>query len=170
MTLPSISSADARTLIAKGATLIDIRDADEHRRMRIPGAQNIPLAQLSHVEATPAVIYHCRSGMRTKANAAALAGAAQCPAYLLEGGIEAWNAAGLPVERDAHAPIEIMRQVQIAAGLLILAGVLLSLAVAPAFIALTAFVGAGLMLAGITGWCGMARLLGLMPWNRPRTT
>ena len=75
-------------------------------------------------------------------------------------------ASGLPVVADRRQPIEIMRQVQITAGALIVLGVLLSLWVAPQFIALSGFVGAGLMFAGISGWCGMAKLLGLMPWNR----
>ena len=59
-----------------------------------------------------------------------------------------------------------MRQVQIAAGALILAGVILSVTVNPAFLGLSAFVGAGLTFAGVTGWCGMAHLLALMPWNK----
>ena len=63
-------------------------------------------------------------------------------------------------------PIELMRQVQIAAGTLVLCGLLLGLTVAPGFLGLTAFVGAGLVFAGISGWCGMARLLAAMPWNR----
>jgi rhodanese-related sulfurtransferase len=114
----------------------------------------------------PAVIYHCRSGMRTDANAAQLAAASPCEAYLLEGGIEAWRQAGLPVITDAKAPLEIMRQVQITAGLLVLLGVIGALTVTPWLIGLSAFVGAGLTFAGVTGWCGMAKLLALMPWNR----
>jgi rhodanese-related sulfurtransferase len=84
----------------------------------------------------------------------------------LTGGIDGWAAAGLPVEVDRAQPIEIMRQVQIAAGVLVLTGVVLGLLVSPGFFGLSAFVGAGLTFAGVTGWCGMARLLGLMPWNR----
>ena len=67
---------------------------------------------------------------------------------------------------DRAQPLEIMRQVQIAAGMLVLAGVLLGVFVAPAFLGLSAFVGAGLLVAGVTGWCGMANLLRIMPWNR----
>ncbi|WP_325231663.1 YgaP-like transmembrane domain, partial [Sphingobium sp.] len=63
-------------------------------------------------------------------------------------------------------PIEVMRQVQLVAGGLVLLGVVLGFLVAPAFFGLSAFVGAGLIMAGATGWCGMARLLRLMPWNR----
>ena len=87
-------------------------------------------------------------------------------AFVLDGGLNAWVKAGLPVVANAKAPLEIMRQVQIAAGSLVLIGVLLGLAVTPAWFGLSAFVGAGLTFAGVTGFCGMARLLMLAPWNR----
>jgi rhodanese-related sulfurtransferase len=67
---------------------------------------------------------------------------------------------------DRRAPLPMMRQVQIAAGSLVLAGVLLGALVAPAFYGIAGFVGAGLVFAGMTGFCGMANILGLMPWNR----
>lgn len=166
MTLPTITPAEAQALLDDGAGLIDIRDADEHRRQNIPGATNMPLTSLKPVSGHPAVIWHCRSGMRTAANASQLAAMSASPGYMLEGGLDGWRAAGLPVATDAKAPLEIMRQVQIVAGLLILAGVILSLTVAQGFVLLSGFVGAGLLMAGVTGWCGMARLLVAMPWNR----
>lgn len=166
MSLTPISAADAQSMIAKGAALVDIREPDEHARARIPGARSMPLARLEKIQNVPAVIWHCRSGMRTQANAGALTENSGCDAYFLEGGLDAWRKAGLPVLENRHAPLEIMRQVQITAGLLVLSGVLLGFAVSPAFFGLSAFVGAGLMFAGISGWCGMARLLALMPWNR----
>lgn len=170
MTLTRISPEEARSRIAAGAVLIDIRERDEHARTRIAGARNVPGGSGLDLGDAPAVIFHCRSGMRTDAQAPRLAAESPCEAFVLEGGIEAWRAAGLPVIADAGAPLEIMRQVQIVAGLLVLAGVVLSLALAPAWIALSAFVGAGLTFAGISGWCGMARLLALMPWNRRAAT
>ena len=88
------------------------------------------------------------------------------PCHVLEGGIDGWRACGLPTEIDRKRPIEVMRQVQLVAGGLVLLGAVLALTVAPAFIGLSAFVGAGLMFAGATGWCGMAALLARMPWNR----
>jgi rhodanese-related sulfurtransferase len=166
MTLTRISPEDARSRIAAGAVLIDIRERDEHARTRIAEARNAPGGTGLDLGDAPAVIFHCRSGMRTDAQSARLAAVSPCEAYALEGGIEAWRAAGLPVIAEARAPLEIMRQVQITAGLLVLTGVILSLTVAPAWIGLSAFVGAGLTFAGISGWCGMARLLALMPWNR----
>ena len=166
MTLTKLTPAEAKAKISQGAKLIDIRAADEHARNRIPGAQNVPLGSDLNLGDAPAVIFHCRSGMRTDANAAQLAANSPCQAYLLDGGLDAWREAGLPIITNTGAPLEIMPQVQIAAGLLVLTGVTLSLTVAQAWIGLNAFVGAGLTFAGATGWCGMAKLLAQMPWNR----
>jgi len=168
MTLPAIDPVQAKRLMDEGALLIDIREADEHARERVPGSRNQPLSGLGTIAkgGASAVIFHCRSGARTVANARRLAAAADCQAYVLEGGIDAWKKAGLLVAVDRRQPIEIMRQVQITAGSLVVLGVALGLWVAPAFFALSAFVGAGLVFAGASGWCGMARLLALMPWNR----
>lgn len=60
----------------------------------------------------------------------------------------------------------MMRQVQIAAGLLVLVGVGLGFGIHPAFFALSGLVGAGLVFAGATGFCGMAQILARAPWNR----
>lgn len=168
MTLPTINPRAAKQLIDQGAVLVDIRELDEHRRERVPGARHEALSRLSAIDAggAQAIIFHCRSGARTQANAQRLAEAASCDAYILEGGIEAWRKAGLPVASDRSQPIEIMRQVQITAGSLVVLGAVLAVTVAPAFIALSAFVGAGLVFAGVSGWCGMAKLLAWMPWNR----
>jgi rhodanese-related sulfurtransferase len=167
MSLPTLSPAEAKRLMDQGATLVDIRGPDEFARERIPGAENRPLDRLSGINGGNGIaIFHCRSGQRTSMHATKLAEAASCDAYIVEGGIEAWKKAGLPVERDRSQPIELQRQVMIAAGSLVLLAVGLGQFVAPAFYALAAIVGAGLTFAGISGWCGMAKLLALMPWNR----
>lgn len=169
MSLPHISPSDAKALIDQGAILVDIRDMDEHAREHIPQAHNMPLSKLcenSVGEDQKAIVFHCKSGNRTRMNATLLAQAAQVDAFILDGGIEAWKKAGLPVARDRKQPIEIMRQVQIAAGGLALLGALLGLTVNPAFYALSGAIGAGLMFSGITGSCAMARILKFMPWNR----
>lgn len=166
-----IPAARAAELVKKGAVLIDIREADEYAREHIPGARHHPLSRLSKEtlvrRGDDVVVFHCRSGARTQSNAAQLASAAQnCEAYTLEGGLNAWKKAGLPVALDRRQPIDIMRQVQIVAGSLVLTGALLGFFVAPAFYAVSAFVGAGLLFAGLSGFCGMARILSVMPWNR----
>lgn len=167
MTMKSVTAAEARSLIETGAKLVDIRTPDEHAREYIPGAVNVPLAQIDSLQAGDCpVVFHCRSGVRTKANAVRLEAATSAPCYVLEGGIEAWRRAGLEVKADRHQPLELMRQVQLAAGMLVLLGVALGFLADPSFFALSGLVGAGLMMAGATGWCGMARLLQHMPWNR----
>jgi rhodanese-related sulfurtransferase len=171
MSIKTISIAEAKALLADGARLVDVRERDEAARERIALAQNLPLSALGDTlpfGGDKAIIFHCKAGNRTTAHASRLAAATQCEAYLLEGGIEAWKAAGLAIVRDDSQPIEIMRQVQILAGSLILLGVILGTWVSPAFYGLSAFIGAGLTFAGVTGWCGMAKMLALLPWNRPR--
>ena len=172
MALPTLSPQEARRLVADGAVLIDIREADEHARSHIPGAYHLALSKLDPgliaASSGKTLIFHCRSGARTQANASRLAAGAgaACEAYILEGGLDAWKAAGLPVVTDARQPIELNRQVQIAAGSLAFFGTLLGVLVSPWFLAVPLFIGAGLMTAGITGFCGMARLLVHAPWNR----
>ena len=170
MTIGTIYPREAQTLVAQGAKLIDIRDADEYAREHIPAAHSIPLDSLpGGLNAAPGetVIFHCQSGARTSNNAARLAQAASpANACVVEGGIQGWKQAGLLTIEDRSQPLPLMRQVQIAAGLLILCGVVLGYSVSSGFFLLSGFVGAGLLFAGVTGFCGMARLLKVMPWNR----
>ena len=170
--LHTITPEDAARLLREGgATLVDVREADEHARERIPGARNLPLSRLEEAELAvhqgKPVLFHCRSGARTAGNADRLAAkAGLCEAYVVEGGLDAWKRAGLPVAEDRRQPIELMRQVQIAAGSMVVLGVLLGAFVTPGFYLLSGFVGAGLVFAGVTGTCGLARVLRMMPWNR----
>jgi rhodanese-related sulfurtransferase len=169
--LPSISPERAAELVRNGAVLIDIRETDEYAREHIPGARHHALTRIDRESPVrdhdELVVFQCRSGARTKSNAAKLAAtAADCEAYILDGGLEAWKKAGLPVKREPRQPIELIRQVQIATGFLVLLGVALGAMVTPLFYGLSALVGAGLLFAGISGFCGMANLLALMPWNR----
>jgi rhodanese-related sulfurtransferase len=168
MSLTTISPQKAQERLAQGAVLIDIRETDEYARERIPGARHHALSRLSGPlpADSDTLIFHCRSGNRTATHADRLAAAAPCEAYVLEGGIEAWKKAGLPVLQDTRQPIEMQRQVQIAAGSLVALGVVLGTLVHPGFYALSGFVGAGLVFAGVSGTCAMARLLQLAPWNR----
>ncbi|MFZ5793134.1 MAG: rhodanese family protein [Sphingomonas sp.] len=168
--LPLTPEAVEARLRQGHALLIDIREDDEFARRHIAGSVSCPLSRFS-AAALPErpgieVVFLCRSGMRTATNAARLAAPVAGQGYVLEGGLDGWVRAGLPVEADRTAPLEMMRQVQIVAGSLVLIGVCLGWLVAPGFFALSAFVGAGLTFAGISGFCGMAKLLALLPWNR----
>ncbi len=171
MSLPTISPDHAKRLLEKGAVLVDIREAHEHAREKIADARTLPLSTLHEAGLTvhegKPVLFHCKSGARTLASAPRLAAkAGACEAYIVEGGIDAWKRAGLPVVTDRRQPIELQRQVQIVAGSLAFFGTLLGLLVWPWFFAVPLVAGVGLLNAGITGFCGMARLLVYMPWNR----
>lgn len=164
----------SRRLAENRAVLIDIREPDEFAREHVVGAIHTPLSSLEdswpRIADGREVIFTCRTGNRTGVNCERLAAQVSGPAYVLDGGLEAWKAQGLKTRMDRSKPIELMRQVQMAAGGLILTGAALGLLVHPAFWGLSAFVGAGLFVAGATGFCGMARLLAVMPWNRSAFT
>jgi len=177
--MKTVTAVQAQSLLVQGAVLVDVRSADERAREHIPGSRHLTLNELEAGglpwAAEQGVIFHCRSGNRTQLNAALIANCLQgvCPddgLYLMEGGLDAWKRAGLEVERDQRRPIELQRQVQIGAGSLILLGVLLGTFVHPGFFGISGFVGAGLVFAGLTGFCGMARLLMKAPWNRRHFT
>ncbi len=154
----------------QGALLLDVRTAAEFSEIHIPGSRLLPLHELDAAKAaalppnggTCYVI--CRSGNRARQAAQKLCEAGHQDVVVLEGGVTAWDEAGLPVNRGKKA-ISIERQVRIAAGLLVVAGVVLGHFVNPLFLLLSGFVGCGLIFAGITDWCGMGLLLARMPWN-----
>lgn len=170
MTVKTVAPQAAADLLGSGAQLIDIRGPDEHARERIEAAQCMPLDRLTAIPGDTPLIFHCRSGQRTNLNSARLAEVNSGPTYLLEGGIEGWKAAGLPTLTDAKQPLELMRQVQIGGGAMVLTSVVLGWLVSPLFLLLGAGVGVGMLHAGITGSCAMTALLAPMPWNRPVVT
>jgi rhodanese-related sulfurtransferase len=158
MSLPAIKPSEAHRLLDGGAVLIDIRETDEHAREKIPGARHLPLSKLDDTDLAvhqgQPIIFHCKSGARTQTNAPRLAGklAETCKAFIVEGGLDAWRKAGLAVVSDRHQPLELQRQVQIGAGSLAVVGTLLGLFVLPWFFGVPAFVGAGLITAGVTAF------------------
>lgn len=171
MTLTNLTTSEASRQLASGQlTLIDVREADEFAREHIPGAISIPLSSLSNSisrlprDTTP--VFMCRSGNRTNTHCDQLQSLAP-DGFILEGGLDAWRSEGLPTKINRQAPLEMMRQVQITAGSLVLLGVFLGTFVHPGFYGLSAFIGAGLTFAGASGWCGMAKLLAFLPWNAP---
>jgi rhodanese-related sulfurtransferase len=173
-TFTEIDPSTLQSWLAQGScTLVDVREPDEHARERIEGAGLHPLSrfQPGAVRAAPGdrVVLHCRSGRRS-ADAARMLGtlsAAGVHVHSLRGGIEAWKQAGLPVKLDTRVSgMSVMRQVQLTIGACVLAGSALAWFVDPRFVAVPAFFGAGLCFAGLTGTCGLAAVIGWMPWNR----
>lgn len=175
VTVTDVSPNQLGQWLDQGDTLlVDVREGFEHAEESIAGSELHPLSKFDpdrvrELASDRRVVFHCKSGVRSKDAAGRFARAATTDGtvFHLAGGIEAWKAAGRPCERSASAPrIGVMRQVQITAGFLVTLGVVLGLTLSPWFLALSAFVGCGLMFAGLSGWCGMAMLLGRMPWNR----
>ncbi len=101
MALKHITAAEAKRLIDQGALLVDVREVNEYASENIPGARNEPLSRIgrSPITGAPAIVFHCKSGARTRMNAHALADCTDADVYILDGGIEAWKAAGYPVKR-----------------------------------------------------------------------
>ncbi|MGN6514924.1 MAG: rhodanese-like domain-containing protein, partial [Rhizomicrobium sp.] len=118
MTVRTIDAKQAKRLMEeRGARLVDIREPMEHARESIPGAKLVPLSQMPSqaLADTQVVIFHCQGGNRTAANADKLAACGIPEVYVLGGGISGWKNAGLPTTLDRSKPIEMQRQVQIAA-------------------------------------------------------
>jgi len=150
--------------------LIDVREFPEYAAGHIAGSQLVPLATLAQASAlwaraTPITLL-CRTERRAKLAREQLAALHFTNLAVLEGGIEAWQAAGKPLDKLARQPWSLERQVRIAAGSLVLITLLLAHFVSPYFFFATAFVGAGLVFAGVSDICMMATLLGKLPWNR----
>lgn len=159
----------------KSVDLIDVRTPVEYREVHVGFARNLPLDQLDPAKllaerngAGEPLYVICRSGNRAKQACEKLLAAGGANVVNVEGGTQAWDQAGLPVIRGKKA-ISLERQVRIAAGAMVLTGALLGHFAHPAWIALSAFVGAGLMFAGITDTCGMGLILARMPWNQVKS-
>jgi len=171
-TLTSISAKELHELLQRDPShvLWDVRTPVEYREVHATGAQNLPLDRIDpdklkqSRDARRPVFVICRSGSRGKQACEKLRTAGFTNVLNVEGGTLAWEQAGLPVVRGKKA-ISLERQVRIAAGAIVLVGVGLGLW-HPAFLGLSAFVGAGLIFSGVTDTCGMAVLLGRMPWNQ----
>lgn len=150
-------------------TLIDIRTAIEFTSEHIQGAISLPLSTLEkgglQIESDKKAVFYCLSGMRTQKNCEHLTRHVQGEVYILDGGMNAWKEAGLVMHSPTASSVVINRQVHISAGAIILSGVLLAKDFHPGFLVMTAMVGAGLIIAGVSGWCGMEKLLNVMPWN-----
>jgi rhodanese-related sulfurtransferase len=169
MSLATISPTDLQARLAQGEKLllIDVRSPAEHAAAHVPGVILMPLDRLDP-HAVPrdggTAYLLCQAGGRATRAAETLS-AAGITCCVVTGGTSAWAAAGLPVNRG-RGMISIERQVRIGAGLLVVTGVVLGATVHPGLSGIAGFIGAGLIFAGITDWCGMGLLLAKAPWNQ----
>jgi len=154
--------------------LLDVRTPAEYETVHIRGAYNVPLDHLGEhgaeirTNVAEPVVLVCQSGQRARKAEEALKSAGMPNLHVLDGGVNGWVAAGNPVMRGAER-LSLERQVRIAAGTLAAVGGMLALLVNPLFALLPAFVGSGLVFAGVTNTCGMAMLLARLPYNRAAT-
>ncbi|GHB07696.1 rhodanese-like domain-containing protein [Streptomyces termitum] len=175
-TVQSISPAVLRGLTEEGRAprLLDVRTPAEFRTAHISGAYNVPLHTLrehraellSHLDEE--VVLVCRSGQRAKEAEQALAEAGLPNLRVLEGGMNAWETAGAPVNRGPER-WDMERQVRLVAGSIVLTTGLVGILVPGVHLVGTA-VGAGLTYAALSNSCAMGVLLSKLPYNRgPRT-
>ena len=174
-TVRRVSPAAVAALRAEGRAveLIDVRTPAQFAALHAEGARSLPLDELDVAglardrasDSDQPIYLICQSGTRAAKACERLAAAGCANAVCVDGGTVAWEAAGLPVVRGRQT-ISLERQVRIVAGALVLVGVILGTWVNPWLYGLSAFVGAGLVFAGITDFCGMGMLLARMPWNR----
>jgi rhodanese-related sulfurtransferase len=173
---PVIRPAELAALLEEDAAvrLLDVRTPGEYETAHIRGAYNVPLDTLGEhgpelrATVTEPVVLVCQSGQRARKAEDALKSAGMPNLHVLDGGVNGWVAAGNPVIRGARR-ISLERQVRILAGALAASGALLGLLFNPLWALLPAFVGTGLMFAGVTDRCGMAMVLSRLPYNRPAT-
>ncbi len=169
--IDKISPKKADNLVKEGKGLfIDVRTVGEVLAEQVPGSIFLPfdlvskerLADLGGQGKLPILV--CRSGRRAQQAAEALVQELGDVA-VLQGGVVQWKKDGLLLTEDQRV-IPLERQVFVGAGSMLLLFNLLGLAVSPVFFALVFMVASGMIFAGITGSCGMARLLVMMPWNK----
>lgn len=172
-----MQTIDVKQLADKAAAgevdLIDVRMPTEFREVHAERAKNVPLDSLNpqtiaascNGRSGEPLYLICRSGNRSGQACKKFVDAGIENVVNVDGGTTAWVAAGLPVVRGKKA-FPLMQQVQIAAGFLVVLGVVLGYFVHPYFVGLSGFVGAGLMFAGCTGLCPMASFIAKMPWNQ----
>lgn len=156
--------------------IIDVRTPVEFREVHVAVARNVPLDRLDPAalmqsrngSADEPVYLICRSGSRGRQACEKFLAAGFTNVINVEGGTLSCIDCGLPVVRGKKA-MSLERQVRIAAGLLVLVGAALGWLIHPALFGLSAFIGAGLVFAGLTDTCGMGMLLARMPWNQIRS-
>lgn len=169
-----VTAEEAKELIESGqcSLLVDVRSAAEFRASHVPGAHNIPLDHIEEeddpdLKDKDATMYlMCSCGNRSSKACKELEGMGFQNAISIDGGIIEMKRLGMKIVEETHQVMSIDRQVRITAGSLVLMGLILGFLLNPVYFALSGFIGAGLIFAGITNTCGLGLLLARMPWNR----
>jgi rhodanese-related sulfurtransferase len=175
MGVNTISAAELSQQRQAGMTceLIDVRTPPEFREVHVEFARNVPLDQLDpeaimrarNGSAGEPLYVICQLGGRSQQACEMFQKKGFSNVVSVEGGTKACEKTDLPLVRGKKA-ISLERQVRIVAGSLVLIGVILGWQVHPAFYGLSAFIGGGLLFAGLSDTCGMGMMLARMPWNK----
>ncbi|MFC3122271.1 rhodanese-like domain-containing protein [Agaribacter flavus] len=171
MTYQNISALEAFAKYQNNeAILIDVREPAEHQQGHISGSLLLPLSKINNAalpKSNKEIIVYCQKGLRgQKACQKLINENASLSLLNIEGGIESWQSAQLSIDKPATNTLSLDRQVQLFIGILLILFSGLSLSISSSFTWAIMFIGAGLLIAGSTGFCGLARLLAIMPWNR----
>ncbi|MGC8740950.1 MAG: rhodanese-like domain-containing protein [Candidatus Sumerlaeaceae bacterium] len=173
MKVSTITPSELFQIVSRGEEpeILDVRTPAEYDAVRILGTKNIPLDRLDvrqylahrQASAEKPIYVLCKGGTRARMACERFLEAGFPNAILIDGGIMAWEACNLPIERQVP---NVESQVRLTIGTLNLIGVVLAAMVSPYFLILPAFVGCGLIYAGLTGKCPLAHVIASMPWNR----
>jgi len=169
----NITPEKAKSILeSERAVLIDVREPAEHRSEKIPVSKNIPLSKIhrdiltTEINSDQKILVHCKSGRRSAEACKKLSNTINADIYDVQGGIENWSKSGFETLKSDINILPLDRQVQLVVSLLVLSGLVVYYFVTPFGLLLPLVAGLGLMNAALTGWCGMAKLLAVMPWNQ----
>lgn len=173
-----ITTVEFRDRLDQGNDIfhIDVSTRAEFNSLHVQGAKLYPFQNFKQEELErdfraqkpkgKEIYILCRSGTRARMVAKILSQMSDIIPIVVDGGTQACAKIGMPLNRSEYIVMSLERQVRIAAGSLVFAGVVLGTLIQPEFYGLSAFVGAGLVFAGLTDTCAMGIVLAKMPWNR----
>lgn len=175
--MSDIKKVDANTLKkwidSNEAVLIDVRDKEEYDSECIEFAKSLPLNKITIEDAkkpenkNKKVVIQCQFGSRAIMACEKIKSyGADFDIWYLDGGIDSWKKEGFPMKESENKIFPLNQQVQIATGIIIVTGIFLTHFVNYIWILFPLFVGLGLINAGVSGWCGLGKLMLKMPWNK----
>ncbi len=183
MAIKSITPQDLHRHMQLGhkTVVLDVRPSFEYGEGHIKGAESYPLEYFSadgfiqnvcvQNPTLPTIYITCASGTQAKETCELLAAAGYEYLAFVKGGMRAWNAAGLPVQRlkDGFFPttqMDIAQQIQIAVGSIVAIGTLLGTFVNTGFLAIPLLAGVGFAYEGFCGTQYLKDALLNMSWNK----
>ena len=165
-----ISAVEAARRVRSGDLMLDVRTPGEFAAASVEGALLYPLQEFDLDKVREAVggrgvCVMCAAGVRAVKAAEMMCAGGMSKVYVVEGGMRAWEASGLPIRRGKGGVISVERQTRLVMGVMVVVGGLLGYFLNTAWLWLAVFVGAGMIYSALTNWCGLGLLIARMPWN-----